>query len=268
MIMTHKHLFVTFLLSLTLLCSCSGSKEEEKSLSYSPWVDLSEHFDLSSVKVSESGLRSFNSLDISYNKQLVAAERLDNAGYNATVLGTNVLLRSQPIVSNSTRRAYLNTGDKLTVMRPIGFMNGKYWDYVYVNTGYSMGCEGYVCSDFIVSQEQAEMIHGYILRQGSNLNIATPSKMLRAIADVLLKFEVNKRPPNISVQMLDNINYGEHTIVTYQIRDFGIAENNTMLAVVQFFNSNNDFMVLGIVPGNSVNNVLRNPNGSYDVYFN
>ena len=112
------------------------------------------------------------------------------------------------------------------------------------------------------------MIHGYILRQGSNLNIATPSKMLRAIADVLLKFEVNKRHPNISVQMLDNINYGEHTIVTYQIRDFGIAENNTMLAVVQFFNSNNDFMVLGIVPGNSVNNVLRNPNGSYDVYFN
>ena len=92
--------------------------------------------------------------------------------------------------------------------------------------------------------------------------------MLRAIADVLLKFEVNKRHPNIAVQMLDNINYGEHTIVTYQIRDFGIAENNTMLAVVQFFNSNNDFMVLGIVPGNSVNNVLRNPNGSYDVYFN
>ena len=153
--MTHKHLFVTFLLSLTLQCSCSGSKDSEKSLSYSPWVDLSEHFDLSSVKVSESGLRSFNSLDISYNKQLYAAKRLDNAEYNATVLGSNLLLRSQPIISNSTRRAYLNTGDKLTVMRPIGFMNGKYWDYVYVNTGYSMGCEGYVCSDFIVSQEQA-----------------------------------------------------------------------------------------------------------------
>ncbi len=271
--MKYRHLLIVMLLSLVALSSCGGrgsrdSRRDMAQFSYSPWADLSSFFDLSTIKVSESGLRSFNSLDISYNKQLFAVERIDDNEINATVLGTSVRLRSQPEVKKSTLRSLLNTGDKLTIYRPIGYMNGKYWDYVYVNTGYSAGLEGYVCSDFIVSQEQSEMIHGYIFRNGSNLNISTPSKMLRAIADVLLALQVNKRHPNLSVQMLNEINYGEHTIVTYQIRDFGVAENNTLLAVVQFFNSNNDYMVLGIVPGSSLNNVKRNANGSYDIYYN
>ena len=262
-----KHLFVT-LVSLVALSSCATTPAEQgNGLTYAPWTDISYHYDLSKVKVLEGGMRSFNSLDISYGKQIFSSDRINNNEYNATVLGTSVCLRSQPVVRNSSKRSLLNTGDKLTVMRPIGFMNGKYWDYVYVNTGYSMGLEGYVCSDYVVSQEQAEIIQGYVFQNGSNLNLATPSKILRAIADVLLKFDVNKRHLNLSVQMLSNINYGEHTIVTYQIRDLGIAENSTMLAVVQFFNSNNDFIVLGVVPGTGVNNVLRNANGSYDVYF-
>ena len=271
--MKYRHIFIVMLMSLLALSSCGAlggrAKDAQKAeFSYAPWTDLSRFFDLEKISVSESGLRSFNSLDISYSKELFAVERVGNDEYNATVLGTGVRLRSQPEVKNSTLRSLLNTGDKLTVLRPIGYMNGKYWDYVYVNTGYSAGLEGYVCSDFIVSQEQAEVIHGYILRNGSNLDISTPSKVLRAIADVLLALQVNKRHPNLSVQLLGEINYGEHTIVTYQIRDFGIAENNTLLAVVQFFNTNNDFVVLGVVPGYSVNNVRRNPNGSYDIFFN
>lgn len=273
--MKRKLLFIAMLLSLVTLSSCTnfglkkGKPEiEKKSFVYAPWVDLSRYFDLDKIQVSESGLKSFNSLDISYGKQLFAGQRHDNSVYNATVLGTGVRLRSQPTIEKSSIRSSLNTGDKLSVLRSIGYMNGKYWDYVYVNTGCSMGREGYVCSDFIVSQEQAEIIHGYIFRDGSNINVSTPSKMLRAIADILLAFEVNLRHPNIGVQMLNDINYGEHNIVTYQIRDYSIAENNTMLAVVQFFSTNNDFVVLGIVPGNNVNNVVRNPNGSYDIHFN
>lgn len=285
--MIRKQLFITFVLSLALLCSCgsSGSKSESMSdsasnsasisgpksnvkLRYTPWVDLSRHFNLGKVRPADNGLYRFNSLDISYNKALFAGERLDDSEYNATVLGTKVFLRSQPVISNHTSRGFLNTGDKLTVMNHIGFMNGKYWDFVYVNTGNSRGMEGYVCSDFVVSQEQAEVILGYLFRQGSNLDISTPSKILRAAADVLLKFEVNKRHQNIMVQLLDSVVYDNHTIVTYRFRDLDVSNNNSMLAVVQFFNSNNDFVVLGIVPGNNVYNIVRNTNGSYDVYFN
>lgn len=261
-----KQLFLTLLASIVMLCSCGGGGEPGMRSGYAPWTDLSMHYDLSKVR-SNGGIRAFNTYELSYGKIPFTSERLDNREYNATVVGTRVCLRSQPIVSNRTKRGYVNTGDKLTVLRSIGFMNGKYWDYVYVNTGINAGREGYVCTDYMVSQEQYEMIQYYALYTGLNLNYNTPSKMLRAISDVLLKLEADKRHPNLTVSLLSTVPFGAEQIVVYQIRNNAIAGNNSLIAVVQFFNNNNDYVVLGVVPSNGVNNVSRNPNGSYDVYI-
>lgn len=271
--MKHRLLILTVLVSLAALstgCLNFISKPEKgPMLKYAPWVDLNVHFNLDAVQKLEGGNSlKFNSYEISTNRVPMTSERIDNGEYAAKVLGTRVIMRSQPVIASYTQRNVLNTGYSLTVTKHNEYYNGRYWCYCYTMfPGADWYERGYVCSDYIVSAEQYEMVYAYLFKQGSNLDIKTPSKFLRAAADVLLKLEADKRHPNLSVQMLSNDNYGEHTIVTYQIRDFGVAENNTLLAVVQFFNNNNDFIVLGIVPGVAVNNVLRNADGSYDVYF-
>lgn len=270
--MRHKLLFVAVLASLSMLTACLEFKHkapEAPSLSYAPWVDLNMHFNLESVQKLEGGNSfKFNSYEIAQSRVPWTSDRLDNSEYSAKILGTGVSMRTQPVVAYYTKCETLNTGHSLMVTQHNQYYNGRYWCYCYFRyPGTDVYQRGYVCSDYIVSAEQYDMVSTYLFKQGSNLNIQTPSKFLRAAADVLLKLEADKRRPNLSMQMLSNVNYGEHTIATYQVRDFGSAQNNTLLAVVQFFNNNNDFLVLGVVPGVAVNNVLRNANGSYDVYF-
>jgi hypothetical protein len=274
--MIRKPLIAIVLLLSTLLNSCVllPIPTDDASLSYEPWVDLSEHYDLSKVSEwddeiedEESYILTFNTSELTRGKEIFSRDRFDDREYNATVVGKNVNLRTEPKVSPYTIRAFVNTGDKLTVTRSIGYMNGKYWCYVYVNTGNSQGLEGYICSDFIVEQRQYEMISNYIITPNSDLNIKTPSKMLQAVADILIKLEADRRHPRLAIRLGESFEYGNHTIVTCTIGDIDSDVNSTLIAVIQFFNDNDDYVVLGVVPGYHVNYVEQMPDNSYDVYF-
>ncbi len=252
--------------ALLTLSSCNNPKTAN--LSYAPWPDLSNHFDLNTVKCTGPNICTFNTYEISNGKIPWASQLISNRQYNATVLGTGVWIRSSPTISQYTKVCQVNTGNNLLVYRSEGYHNGKYWSYVRVNSGYYKGCEGYICTDYIVEHKQYEMFKKYILKGGSNMTIATESKYLNAIADILIKFQADIRHPNLMVNMLNTQYAGNTMIVTYQIRDFGIVGNNSMVAFVQFFPDNNDYRVLGVVPGISGNQIMQRPDGSLDISFN
>lgn len=268
--MKPSNLLVVMFVALAALTSCGGQNEDSVNLSYAPWTDLSAYFDLSSVKKLEgSNILTFNSYEMTNGRLPMTSDRIDNSEYSAVILGTGVWMRSQPVIKNSTKRTQLNTGRVFVVTKHNIFANNRFWHYGYVTyPGEDVYDAGYVCADYVVGKEQYAMIKKYLFQQGSNLNYTTPSKMLHAAADVLLKFRADILMPNLYVSMLNQYPLGMHTIVVYQIRDYGAPSNNCMLAVVQFDNNNNSFKVIGIVPGYTVNQVQPNANGSYDIYFN
>lgn len=252
-----------------LIIITRGDKGDDKPAhSYAPWPDLSEHYDLNKVDEIANGICHFNSYELCNGLVPFSSDRLDDAEYSAKILGTGVWVRSYPTLKNRTKRCQVQTGDVVRVLRSVGYMNGKYWSYVYVMSGRNAGKEGYICSDYIIEQERYDLIYRYIFAGSSNMNVQTPNKYLNAIGQVLQKLDVQNRNPNLVVTMLDVATYSHHTIVTYQIHDLHVVVNSSLLAVVQFFNANNDSVVLGIVPGNGVSRVDQNPNGSYDVYYN
>lgn len=253
------------LCSTLFLSSCDFLGK--KSLTWAPWTDLSGYFNLESVNQENGDLYSFNTYSYTQGKVPYASRHIDDREYNAIVLGTGVWIRSQPHVASYTARCQVQTGDKLTVLNSAGLVNGKYWSYVYINTGYSAGRNGYICTDYIVEQSQYEMLQRYILNSGSGLSLKTESKYLHAIADILIALNANIHRPHLSVSMVDTTPMGAHVIATYSIRNHSLSENNTLLAVVQFFPDNNNYVVLGIVPGNSLSNVRPCGDGSYNVYF-
>lgn len=266
--MKTKQLLIMAIVALVVLTSCGGGSKKAD-LSYAPWPDLSAHFDLEKVThVKGNNMLTFNSYEISQGKVPITSDRLENSEYSAMILGTGVWVRTQPLVAGKTKDFQVGTGNEFYVTRHNFYANGRYWCYGFVMSGPFFDHYGYVCSDFIVSSDQYAMVQKYLFQRGSNLNYKSDSKILRAAADVLLKLQADKRHPNLYVSMLNQYPFGQHTIVTYQIRDLNLQSNNCMLAVVQFFNANNDFVVLGIVPGNVVNQIQPNANGSYDVYFN
>ena len=75
-----------------------------------------------------------------------------------------------------------------------------------------------------------------------------------------------KKPDIIILAKRYNIKIGTKDLTKEKI-DMNMAKNSTLLAFVLFFNNNNDYVVLGVVPGSEVNQIDPNPNGSYDIYF-
>lgn len=254
------------LVVMVVFTGCELLKNKE--LTYAPWTDLSHHFDLTKVEC-KGGLGHFNSSAITMGKELILSEHIGDRQYNATVLGTGVCVRSRPQVSPRTQVCQVNTGDHLFVVRSVGYVEGKYWSYIRVLSGRSAGYEGYICTDFLIEQAKYDVLQNYVFSSRSNISIETDSKYLNAIAVALLKFNVHKLHPNLYIRSLDTAYTGTHHIVTYQIRDNGIHEgNHTMLVFVQFDEISNDFAILGIVPGVSVENVTRCADGSHDISFN
>lgn len=264
-----KSSLTSSLCAICIICSTlifSGCFE--KKFTWAPWTDLSDYYNLDSIEELEGDVYKFNSYTYSQGKTPYASHHIDDREYSAVVLGTGVWVRSQPAVSVYTARCQVKTGDVLSVLKSAGYINGKYWSYVYVNSGYSAGYNGYICTDYIVEKEQYEVLQNYVLNSYSGLTLQTESKYLHAIADVLVKLNAHTHHQNLSVSLIDATTTGAHIIATYRIQNYNIEENNSMLAVVQFYPDNNDYIVLGIVPGSGVRNISTNrANGSYDVYF-
>lgn len=244
------------------LAGCGNS-----GLTYKPWADLSEHYDLSKIDISEDGYCSFNSYDLCQGLKPYRNERLNDNEYVATVLGRNVLLRSEPRISPRTVLGSVNTGDVISVLRASEFMNGKFWNYVQVTSGRNTGRFGYICTDYLIEQEQYRALCAYVFSPQSNLSAYAESKYLNAISDILLKLNVNAYRPNLLVNVIDAKDFGNRVVVAFEIRDLGFKENDTLLALVQFVHGENDFVVIGVLPGRYLDDVSPSPNGSYTVYF-
>ena len=237
-------------------------------LTYAPWTDLSNHFNLGEINVSGNAC-DFNSYEISKGLTPYTNKRLGENEYFATVLGQNVLLRSEPRISPRTVKGAVNTGDIITVHGiPAVYVNGKYWNSVYVNSGYYAGKYGYICNDYLIEQDKYQVLRDYVFSSyQSNITLKTESKYLNAIGDILLKLNVNKTHPNLSVNLVDTSRWGGQVITTFNICNWGIDKNNSLLAYVLFTEGSNDYVVLGIVPGKSAGGIMLMDDGSFEIHF-
>lgn len=234
---------------------------------YSSWADLSAYFNLSYVRHEGGGLRSFNNTQLSRGRVPFESNLLDGREYYATIVGTNVWVRTDAFISQSTQICKINTGDRLTVLRSSFYNGGRYWCYVKVVSGSHSGTYGYVCSDYIVPEEQYDVLARYVFGRSSNLGIRNVSKELCAVADVLLRMGANNRYYDLNVTKGATRTLGGVTVVAYHIYNRSVSSNNSMLAVVRYTDSGNDYVVLGVVPGSRLSGVERNYDGSYEIYY-
>lgn len=271
-----KRLFVALIAIIFALGAIAGGaliitkdkgQDDDSVLKYQPWPDLGEHYDLSSVALLQNGVYYFNSYEISKDRLPFKGFRTADEAFDATVLSTGVWVRSYPKLKNRTKLCQVKMGDQLLVMRQAGFMDGKYWYYVQVKSGKRAGYEGYICADHVIEQAGYDLLHSCVLNGNSNLNIKSPQRYLRAISSILLRLGVNPESANISVQMLDTVIYQHHTVVAFQICNHNVAQNGSLLAFVQYMGDDEDFVVIGIVPGSEINSLAHKDNCSFDVYF-
>ena len=106
-----------------------------------------------------------------------------------------------------------------------------------------------------------------MFNNNESLSVDTPVKYLRALSSILLRLGVTAEHSNISVQILNTTVYEHHTVLTFQIRDLNVAENSSLLAFVQYLGDDEDYVVIGIVPGNDIYDLQHCENCSFDIYY-
>lgn len=242
--------------------------EELFTLSYAPWPDLGEHYDLSCVTTVEDTLSYFNSHELSHDRVPFMGIRPSDEGFDAKVVGKGVWVRSYPKLKSRHKLCQVKMGDELRVVRSVGHMDGKNWYYVEVKSGRRAGYEGYICSDYIIEQEGYDLLERFVFNDNSTLNKETPVKYLRALSSIMLRLGATAEYSNLSVQLLDTTIYEHHTVLTFQIRDLNVAENSSLLAFVQYLGEDEDYVVIGIVPGSNVCKLQHCENCSFDIYYN
>ena len=236
-------------------------------LKYAPWADLGEHYDLAKVKLLNDDIYHFNSYELSQGLLPFTGMRTPDEAFSAKVLGTGVWIRNYPKLKNRTKLCQVKMGDELLVTRNVGYMEGKYWYYVQGKSGKRAGYEGFICTDYVIEQSAYDLLQRSIAEGNSNVTFQSPKRILRSLSSILIRVGAKPESSNLSVQLLDKVIYGNHTVVAYQIRDLNVAENGSLLAFVQFEGEAESYVVLGIVPGNELNTVLYNDNGSFDIYY-
>ena len=257
-----KNLFIAVFVAVATLSftGCFGGSD------YEPWKDMSDYFDLEQIQPS-GHMYHFNSYDLCKGKTPYRNERLNSNEYSATVLGINVLLRSDCVISPRTRIGSVNTGDIISVQGRSEYSNGKFWNRVYVSSGLNAGRSGYICTDYLIGQDQYEALRKYVFSPKSNILPTAESKYLNAISAILLKLDVNSYNPNLLVDVIDVDFWAKKTVVSFRIYDMNLKENASLLAFVEFTSGENDYTVFGIVPGSNVRSITPCPNGSYDIIF-
>lgn len=257
--------------AMIALCACQGKEkkaEETPTSPYAPWNDLSAYFDLGKVVSVNPNLSKFTSSTLCYGKLPLRNERLNDNAYTATVLGLNVLLRSEPIITPRTIKGSVNTGDDISVLSYSEYHNGKYWNRVQVTSGNCVNYYGYICTDYLIAKDQYLVLHDHVFSSPySNIYIYDESKYLNAISLILLKLNVGLLHQNLAVSIIDTKKFGNYEVVTFQLRDTTAQQNDTLLAFVQFEKGKNDYHVLGVVPGKFAGDMQRLFDGSYEIYF-
>ncbi|MBQ2784024.1 MAG: hypothetical protein IJE99_03400 [Alistipes sp.] len=234
---------------------------------YSSWADFSEYFNLAYVRHDRGGLKSFNSSQLSAGKPRFVSDLLDRSEYYGAIVGTNVWVRRQPVISQTTQMFKVNTGDRVLVLRSSFYNGGRLWCYVRIVSGPHSYSEGYICSDYVVVQREYDVLSRFVIGRSPNIGIANKSRELCAVANLLLYMCADERYDNLTVSKGQTFKFGSTSLVAYRIYNSSVSYNNSILAVVLFDGDRNDYLVLGVVPGTTFDMAMRNYDGSYEIYY-
>ena len=244
----------TVALVALVFCNASASAQQ-----FYPWNNLSNYFNLNAL-YSNGSSYMFNTYSLAGNWNMTNEQV--SGEYYGVILGTNVWVRSQPYLSQSTQLCKVNTGDRLLIVGDGGYNNGKHWTRVRLADGYYAGSYGYICSDYIIDQEMYNILCRYVF-QRSNMSVANKSQHLHAVATVIRNLGANNYSPyQISVTKLST-SYSE--LIAFRITNNSFSYNTSMLAFVKCSSNSNNYKVVAIVPGYSINYVTRLSNGTYDI---
>ena len=238
---------------------------------YGPWNDLNDYFDYNNVGMLGHDRYTFRTSELCVNAHKWRKPSLAKGETEAYVFATpELVIRTEhPSNPDSFIVNGLCYGVKLRVL--------EIYDDNYAKVEYLEGeirhpieddLVGYVSTEFIASATNFDLMSRYVLTDESAQKSFSVSKWRLAAADVMYAVGATRTKANVSIAVdkVVVVKSDKESVVV-----FGIKRDDSdvkLLAVVEFFGADNEYRILGIIPGEKVEDVRFYSTGDYAVIYN
>lgn len=244
--------------------------EEEPRFDYGPWNDLNDYFDYNNVGMLGRDRYTFRTSELCVNVHNWRSPLLASGETEAYVFATpELVIRSEhPANSKSFIINGLCYGVKVRVLEECVDNIAKV-EYLSGDTRHPVdgSLVGYVSREYLTSQRVFDIMNRYVLPNEAAEERFKVSKWRLAAADVIYAVGATPNGPNITIDV-------EKVVVVERDKEsvvvFGLEREDSdvkLLAIVEFFAADNEYRILGIIPGESVEDVRFYSTGDYGVRY-
>lgn len=245
--------------------------EEDPCFDYGPWNDLNDYFDYNSVGMLARDRFTFRTSELCVNVHKWRKPSLAKGETEAYVFATpELVIRSEhPSDPDSFIINGLCYGVKLRVLEVFDDNYAKV-EYLEGETIHPVedGLIGYVSTEYIASPKSFDLMSRYVLTDAAAKESFKVSKWRLAAADVMYAVGATRAQANLSIAV-DKVVVVESDKESVVV--FGIKRDDSdvkLLAIVEFFGADNEYRILGIIPGEKVEDVRFYSTGDYAVRYN
>lgn len=245
--------------------------EETPCFDYGPWNDLNDYFDYNNVGMLGHNRFTFRTSELCVNAHNWRKPSLAKGETEAYVFATpELVIRTEhPSNHDSFIVNGLCYGVKLRVLEVYDDNYAKV-EYLEGETRHPIedGLVGYVSTEFIASAKNFDLMSRYVLTDEAAQNSFKVSKWRLAAADVMYAVGATRAKANVSIAIdkVVVVKSDKESVVV-----FGITRDDSdvkLLAIVEFFGADNEYRILGIIPGEKVEDVRFYSTGDYAVIYN
>lgn len=238
---------------------------------YGPWNDLNDYFDYNNVGMLGHDRYTFRTSELCVNAHKWRKPSLAKGETEAYVFATpELVIRTEhPSNPDSFIVNGLCYGVKLRVLEIYDDNYAKV-EYLEGETRHPIEDDlvGYVSTEFIASATNFDLMSRYVLTDESAQKSFSVSKWRLAAADVMYAVGATRAKANVSIAVdkVVVVKSDKESVVV-----FGIKRDDSdvkLLAVVEFFGADNEYRILGIIPGEKVEDVRFYSTGDYAVIYN
>lgn len=251
----------------------------EASFDYDKWNDLNDFFDADAVGMLDLGRYSVNTAELCR----------DNHSWRKTTIGKNdheaiiyahpsLRLRSTPsTVDNSNVLNGMHYGTRVRVLEIVNnewakveYMAGELDNMSVVANGEPL--VGYVNLSFLINVKMFSIMDRHITGTEEDRDEFDVSKWRRAATDLIYALGATATGTKIDVEIEENWTYKDDMTgeEMESLVVFGLERKDSdvkLLAFVEFFAEDEEYRILGIVPGEAILNVRMLGSGNYDIIY-
>ena len=230
-----------------------------RTFDYGSWSDLNRFFNADAVSMLDLGRYMVNTSELCYSEHRWSKPSLDRSATEAYVYAhPSLRIRTAPSTSaTSTIINGLLYGSKVRIIERV---NNEWVEVEVISGDFEhpdaqsayIGLRGYVNTQFLTTEKMFNIMDRHVTPSVERRNIFNETKWRRAMTDILYALGVTPASPVVDIDVVAKFERREIPESLLVLHVNSSEDNVELLAFVEFYDADEEYRILGVVPGTGI----------------